>query len=57
MQGGRGTHPGLWLLWVSWPSTRSTPPRASLLQDIVDKFNYKASNPDLGNPATTKWVE
>ncbi|KAI7844054.1 hypothetical protein COHA_002198 [Chlorella ohadii] len=25
--------------------------------DIVDKFQYQATNPDLGNPATTRWVE
>ena len=34
-----------------------TPPHRTAPQDIVDKFQYASPNPDLGTPATTKWVE
>ncbi len=33
------------------------PSPCPIVQDIVDKFQYQATNPDLGNPATTRWVE
>lgn len=61
MRGGRGPLlcpccPHLPLLMHDCLHTQA-PPGFSCLQDIVDKFQYPATNPDLGNPATTRWVE